>query len=99
QFGDRAALKESLAGADTLYCTYWIRFPRGASTFERAVENTRTLCRAAREAGVRRIVYVSVSNPSLDSPLGYFRGKAAAELAVAESGLSYAIVRPTLVFG
>jgi uncharacterized protein YbjT (DUF2867 family) len=99
QFADRAALTGSLDGADTLYVTYWIRFPHGGSTFERAVENTGALAGAAREAGVRRIVYVSVSNPSADSPLGYFRGKAAAETAVAGSGPAHSVVRPTLVFG
>ena len=57
------------------------------------------LLRAAREAGVERIVHVSVSNPSLDSPLGYYRGKAAAEALVRSLGMSYAIVRPTLVVG
>lgn len=88
-----------LAGADTLYNTYWIRFPRGGATFEQAVEHTRALLRAAREAGVRRVVHISVTNPSEGSPLPYFHGKALCERAVAESGLSYAIVRPTLVFG
>lgn len=88
-----------LAGAETLYNTYWIRFPRGGATFAQAVENTRALLRAAREAGVRRVVHVSVTNPSDDSPLPYFRGKALLERDVAECGISYAIVRPTLVFG
>ena len=99
QFADEAALTESLRGAETLYNTYWIRFPRGGSTFERAVENTRTLLRCAGEAGVRRFVHVSVSSPSRDSPLPYFRGKAAVEAAVRGSPLEHAIVRPTLVFG
>jgi NADH dehydrogenase len=86
-------------GADTLYNTYWIRFPRGETTFERAVENTRTLLAAARDAGVRRFVHLSVSNPDEASPLPYYSGKARCEQAVRESGLEYAIVRPTLVFG
>ena len=99
QFADETALTESLRGAGTLNNTYWIRFPRGDSTFERAVENTRTLLRCAAEAGVGRFVHVSVSNPSRDSPLPYFRGKAAVEDAVRDSPLEHAIVRPTLVFG
>ncbi len=98
-FGRPAQLIESLGGADVLFNTYWVRFPYGRVTFDRAVENTRILIHAAREAGVRRIVHVSVSNPSEDSPLPYFRGKGALERAVAESGLSYAIVRPTVIFG
>ena len=74
-------------------------FAHGETSFARAVENTRTLLRAARAAGARRIVHVSVTNPALASPLPYFRGKAEVERDVAASGLSYAIVRPTLVFG
>jgi uncharacterized protein YbjT (DUF2867 family) len=99
QFTDEAALVESLRGARTLYNTYWIRFEHGGSTFDRAVSNTRLLFRAARAAGVERVVHVSVSNPREDSPLPYFRGKARCEQALAESGLEHAIVRPTLVFG
>lgn len=67
--------------------------------FEDAIANTRTLLVAARTAGVERVVHVSVTNPSEDSPLPYFRGKAVAERDVRASGLRYAIVRPTLVFG
>jgi NADH dehydrogenase len=98
-FDDPAALARVLKGARVLYNTYWIRFPRGSSTFERAVANTRILLRAAREAGVERVVHVSVTNPMHDSPLAYFRGKAELEDAVCASGLGYGIVRPTLIFG
>jgi uncharacterized protein YbjT (DUF2867 family) len=97
-FTDPATLTERLRGADTLYNTYWIRSPRGAMTFERVLENTAVLRRAASEAGVGRVVQLSVANASSSSPLPYFRAKAAADDALAASGLSYAIVRPTLVF-
>lgn len=92
-------LTASLRGTAALYNTYWVRFERGGMTFERAVANTRTLIRAATEAGIRRFVHISVSNPSEDSPLPYFRGKAIVERALIESGLSYAILRPTVLFG
>jgi len=92
-------LRASLAGIDTLYNTYWVRFDHGDQTFERAVANTRILIDAAREAGVRRIVHVSITNPSIDSPLPYFRGKALLEQAVTASGLDYTILRPTVIFG
>ena len=98
-FDDPAALAESLRGASTLYNTYWVRFAHGAVTFDLAIENTRTLFRAAQAAGVRRVVHVSIANPSEDSPLAYYRGKAQLEKALMESGLSYAIVRPTVIFG
>jgi uncharacterized protein YbjT (DUF2867 family) len=92
-------LTESLRGASTLINTYWVRFPYGATNFERAMRNTGVLIEAAKRAGIRRIVHVSIANPSLDSPLGYYRGKAQVERAVMDSGLFYGIVRPTVVFG
>jgi uncharacterized protein YbjT (DUF2867 family) len=92
-------LVESLRGASTLINTYWVRFPQGKSTFEAAVQNTRTLISAAKNAGVRRIVHVSIANPSLQSPLAYYKGKAQLEQAVLDSGLSYTILRPTVIFG
>ena len=99
QFADRDALVESMRGAEVLYNTYWVRFRHGRVRFGEAVANTRVLMGAARDAGVRRVVHISVSNPSEDSPLDYYAGKARAERAVRESGLSWAIVRPTLIFG
>jgi len=98
-FHNLSRLSESMRGATTLYNTYWVRFPYGRVTFEEAIENTRTLIRAADAAGIRRIVHVSVTNASEESLLPYFRGKAAVEKDVMNSGLSYAIVRPTLIFG
>jgi len=92
-------LTEALRGASVLINTYWVRFPHGKTTFETAVHNTRTLIAAAKNAGVRRLVHVSIANPSLESPLGYYRCKAQLEQSIMESGLSYAILRPTVIFG
>jgi NADH dehydrogenase len=92
-------LVDSLRGASTLYNTYWIRFEYHGATFKQAVRNTATLFECARRAGVERIVHISVTNASLESSLPYYHGKALQEQALIESGLSYAIVRPTLVFG
>jgi nucleoside-diphosphate-sugar epimerase len=75
-------VRVSLRGASALINTYWVRFPRGESTFETAVQNTRTLIAAARDAGVKRIVHVSIANPSLESQLGYYKGKAQLEQLV-----------------
>ncbi len=98
-FDRPSRLVESMRGAGVLYNTYWIRFASRALTFERAIENTRTLINAAKEAGVRRIVHVSIANPSEDSPLPYYRGKAIVENAIVDSGLSFAILRPAVLFG
>ena len=98
-FNQPDRLSESLRGASTLINTYWVRFPRGQATFGAAVENTRTLISAAKQAGVKRLVHVSIANPSLQSPLGYYRGKAEVEDAVKRSGLAYTILRPAVIFG
>ncbi len=98
-FGDPAALRHALRGVEVLYNTYWVRFEHGAATFARAVANSRALFRAAAEAGVARVVHVSITNPSLDSRLPYFSGKAEVERALRETGLSHAILRPAVFFG
>ena len=98
-FGDPDRLTESLRGADVLYNTYWVRFNHPGFTHAEAVTNTRRLFDAAKRAGVRRVVHVSITNPSEDSPLEYFRGKAKLERSLIESKLSYAILRPAVLFG
>src|SRR5579871_3794729 len=98
-FDDVVGLTASLDGATTLYNTYWVRFPHGQDDHERAVANSRTLFHAARQAGVERIVHVSITHPSISSPYGYFRGKAHVERALAEVGVSYAVLRPAILFG
>ncbi len=92
-------LTRSLGGCDTLFNTYWIRFAHRNMDFERAAANSHMLIEAARRTGVRKIVHISITNPSEDSPLPYFRGKARVERSIIESGLSYSIMRPTVVFG
>lgn len=96
---DEAGMTRSLQSVDVLVNTYWVRFDKGENTQPRAVENTRKLVNAAKAAGVKRIVHISIANPSADSPLPYYWGKAANEKAVIESGLSYAILRPTVLVG
>jgi NADH dehydrogenase len=92
-------LKKTLEGAAVLYNTYWVRFNHRSFTHADAVENTKTLFQAAADAGVERIVHVSITNPSEGSPLEYFSGKAELEKALAETGVSHAILRPTVLFG
>jgi NADH dehydrogenase len=98
-FSDAAGLRSALEGADVLINTYWVRFDHGDATFDAAVRNSGTLIEAAREAGVGRIVHVSIANPSADSPSRYYRGKAAVEELVRAAGVPYSIVRPTVIYG
>jgi len=99
QFEDLDALVRFMGEARVFVNTYWIRYPRRGLTFDEAVTNSAVLLAAARTAGVRRIVHVSVSQPSADSPLAYYAGKARVEAIVGGLGVPHAIVRPTLVVG
>jgi uncharacterized protein YbjT (DUF2867 family) len=98
-FQNPASLVQSLRGASVLYNSYWVRFSHGRVTFDQGVANSRILIQAAREAGVSRIVHLSIANPSMDSHLPYYSGKAKVEQAIIDSGLSFAILRPTVMFG
>lgn len=98
-FDEPAKLEESLRGVSVLYNTYWVRFNHKSFTHANAVRNTEIMFRAAKEAGVKRIIHISITNPSLDSPLEYFSGKARLEKSLIESGISYTILRPTVLFG
>ena len=98
-FSDRDGLCRSMQGSSVLYNTYWVRFERGQTTFDRAVKNSRALFEAAAKAGVGRIVHISVSNASSDSRLPYFKGKGRVEETLKGLGVPYAIIRPTLTFG
>lgn len=98
-FGDSTALARSLRGVDTLFNTYWVRFEQAGTDHASAVRNSRALFDAARAAGVRRIVHISIANPDPLSRLPYYRGKAEVEAALIESRMGYAILRPAMLFG
>ncbi|MBI4558407.1 MAG: NAD(P)H-binding protein [Candidatus Hydrogenedentes bacterium] len=98
-FDQPSRLKEALHGIRVLYNTYWVRFNHKSFSHADAVRNSESLFNAAREAGVERIVHVSITNPAEDSPLEYFSGKGRLERVLKESGLSHAILRPPVLFG
>ncbi len=98
-FDQPGRLVESLRGTEVLINTYWIRFNHRLFTHEQAVANTKVLFQAAKDAGLHRIVHVSITNPDLHSGLSYFRGKAELEVVLKELGVSYCILRPAVLFG
>jgi uncharacterized protein YbjT (DUF2867 family) len=98
-FDEPEKLRNTLRGVEVLYNTYWIRFNYKSFGHSLAVENTRKLISAAKDSGIQRIVHISITNPSIDSSLEYFSGKAILEQEIIQSGISYAILRPTVLFG
>jgi nucleoside-diphosphate-sugar epimerase len=98
-FDQPERLAESLRGIDVLINTYWVRFDHRLFTHSEAVANTKILFQAAKDAGVRRIIHVSITNPDVHSNLPYFSGKAELESVLTSLGVSYCILRPTVLFG
>jgi hypothetical protein len=67
-FNDPLNLTKSLEGADTLLCTYWIRFDDyGGKNRSLAIQNVKTLVDCAKKAQVKKIIYTSHTNTSIDS--------------------------------
>ena len=92
-------LEKTLRGTDTLFNTYWIRVNHAGRTHEECVRQTQTMFKAARRAGVRRIVHISITNPDPNSSLPYFRGKGQLEESLKDlKGVSHAILRPTVLY-
>lgn len=98
-FTEPSALDSALEGAEVVHNTYWVRFNHRRFGHAAAVGNTLSLFEAARRCGVRRVVHTSITNPSIDSPLEYFSGKAELEHALAQTGLGYSVLRPAMLFG
>ena len=110
RFGDRVrtfpydferpeGMAAAFEGVDVFVNSFYVRFNHGPWTFARAVEQSRALIALAREAGVRKIVHVSVSNAREDSELPYYANKGRIERLVRESSVDYTILRPAIVVG
>jgi len=98
-FNEQEKLTHFLRNTRVLYNNYWVRFNHATFTHEDAVQNTFRLIDAAKAAGVQRFVHISITNPSEESGLEYFSGKARIEQYLIQSGLSYCILRPAVLFG
>jgi NADH dehydrogenase len=79
QFQDASSMIDALRKTDIFINTYWIRYPANGVTHDTAVQDIDFMVQCAKKAGVKKIIHISVSNPSKDSKLSYFRGKAEAE--------------------
>ena len=96
---DPASLRAAARGCRSIVHLVSIVEGRPAA-FERVMAaGTGNLVEAARETGVRRIVYVSALGTGSDATVPYYRAKWAAERLVADSGIGHAILRPSFVFG
>jgi uncharacterized protein YbjT (DUF2867 family) len=98
-------LAAALAGVEALVISLAFRnspieAPRRGQTFELVdAAGTETLVAAAREAGIRRLVYISGAGAAPDAAKHWFRAKWRAEEAIRGSGITYTILRPSWIYG
>ena len=96
----RKALKES--GAKYIVHLIGILFemPRKGITFEKVhFEIPKNLYEVAMEEGVKKIVHMSSLGTSDKAPSKYHSTKRKAEKFLMETGISYVILRPSLILG
>jgi NADH dehydrogenase len=102
---DAATLTAAMQGVDVVVNAVQlpnspIENKRKGWTFEEIdFKGTQRQVDAAKQAGVRRFVYVSGAGAAPDAPKHWFRFEWQAEQYVQSSGLEWVIVRPTWVYG
>lgn len=99
---DRVTLLHGLAHADAVIHLVGIirQVPRRGITMHRIhVEGTRLVLEAAAQSGVQRMVHMSALGARPGAISAYHRSKWYAEEAVRDSGLTYTIFRPSVIFG
>ncbi|HUG54174.1 MAG TPA: NAD(P)H-binding protein [Vicinamibacteria bacterium] len=103
--GDAVSLGKAFTGADTV--VHAIQFPnhpvedpsKGHTYMEVDGRGTQTAVAVARKLGVRRFVYLSGAGAGQNRTQPWFKAKDLAEAAIRESGMEYAILRPSWVYG
>lgn len=97
---DERGLRAAMVGIDTVYHLAggeW-RGPR-ASLMDIDIQGTRAVVRAAEDAGVKRIFYLSHLGADRASAFPVLKAKAIAEEFIRRSKLDYTILRTAIVFG
>jgi len=103
--GDTISLGRAFTGADVVVQA--IQFPnhpvedpsRGRTYMEVDGKGTEVAVRTAKRVGVRRFVYLSGAGAGQGRPQTWFQAKDRAEAAIRESGMEYALLRPSWIYG
>ncbi|HEY7501081.1 MAG TPA: NAD(P)H-binding protein [Vicinamibacterales bacterium] len=93
---DLPKLTEACRGVDQIVATANNNMGKGATSPSRIdLSAYQNLCAAARNTGVRRLMYVSYRGVSQDAVVDIFRIKWYIEDAIRRSGVPYVMLRPT----
>lgn len=103
--GDAVSLGRAFMGADVV--VHAIQFPnhpvedpsRGWTYLEVDGRGTTVAAATAKKLGVRRFVYLSGAGAGQGRPQPWYRGKDQAEAAIRETGMEFAFLRPSWVYG
>ena len=97
---DDASVAAAIDGADTVINLVGILFPGSKQTFESLqADGAHRVARAAKAAGVERLIQVSAIGADAESESAYASTKGIGEKLVQETFPGASIVRPSIVFG
>lgn len=97
---DRTAVDKACAGVDRVYHLVAVIRENGVDTFEHInVEGTLNLVVAAGQAGVKHFVHLSALGVSDNPKYRYSYSKWRGEETVKQSGLTWTILRPSVIYG
>ena len=97
---DHEKLVDAFSGADAVWHLVGIISESRTATFESTVvQGTRNVVEASRKADVKWLGFMSAMGTAAQAPSRYHQTKFAAEQAVAESGIDFVILRPSVIFG
>src|SRR5579859_5390717 len=98
-----ASLEAAMLGIDTIVHAAFItadhKQSTGNSHEETNVQGTANVIKAAKDAGVKRIIEMSGLGTKADRPGSYMQGRFLAEKMLKESGLEWTIIQPSVLFG
>jgi len=94
------SVRAAVAEADAVVNAVGILAGSGRQTFDAVhVAGARSIAKAAREAGIKRLVHISAIGADLKARARYARSKGKGERAVLEEFPDAVILRPSIVFG
>src|SRR6266576_1124302 len=97
------SLHAAVQDVDTIIHAAFLTADRKQSTgneYEKTnVQGTANLIKAAKKAGVKRIIEISGLGTKPDKPGSYMQGRYLAEKMLKESGLDWTIIQPSVLFG
>ncbi len=93
-------LASAMQGVEAVVHLVAVAIEQGGATYERInTQGTINVVDAAKAAGVRRFINMSQNGARSDSPYRFLASKGKAQDYVAQSGLAWTAIRPSVIWG